>query len=132
MIDSGDTAWLLASIERLRHSRFDDTLDVSACHGVGGIIGCVLTGVFASTEVNPAGADGLLAGNPALLWTRTLSVLAAAGFVALAAAGILVLVRLVTPLRVESDAETTGIDLAEHDEQAYSKTWFVDPSATPS
>jgi len=120
------------AIEKLRPSRFDDTLDVFACHGVGGIIGCILTGVFATTDVNPAGADGLLAGNPTLLWAQCLSVLAAAVFVAAATAGILALVRLVTPLRVPDDAETSGIDLAEHAEHAYSKTWFIDPAANPS
>ena len=55
----------------------DDALDVFACHGVGGIVGSLLTGVFASTAVNPAGADGLLAGNPAQMWPQLTSVLAA-------------------------------------------------------
>ena len=47
-----------------KRSSLDDTLDVFACHGLGGITGAVLTGVFASKAVNPGGADGLLFGDP--------------------------------------------------------------------
>ena len=100
-------------------TRLDDTLDVFACHGVAGIMGAVLTGVFASKAVNPAGADGLLAGNPVLVWVQLVAVVATIAFVALASFGILYVLRAVMALRVTVDAEVSGIDLAEHGESAY-------------
>ncbi|MGB0716989.1 MAG: ammonium transporter, partial [Phycisphaerae bacterium] len=108
----------------LKRSALDDTLDVFACHGVSGVVGSILTGVFASTSINAAGADGLLFGNVNLLVVQIVSVLAAAAFSAAGTACVLLLVRRITPLRVASRAERVGIDLAEHDERAYSKTWF--------
>jgi Amt family ammonium transporter len=112
------------AISAIRRSRVDDALDVFACHGIGGAVGSILTGVFASSAVNPAGADGLLAGNPDLLLVQTVSVLAAAAFAAAGTAVALLITRVFTPLRVADAAERGGIDLAEHDERAYSRTWF--------
>ena len=100
-------------------SGVDDTLDVFACHGVAGIVGAVLTGVFATRAVNPNGADGLLAGNPSLVGIQLLAVAATMAFVAAASVALLALVRLLLPLRIAVDAEVQGIDLAEHGEEAY-------------
>lgn len=100
-------------------TRLDDTLDVLACHGVAGVVGAVLTGVFASKAVNPLGADGLLAGHAELLGVQVLAVLATVIFTALTSAGLLFGLRLLMPLRVPIVAEVEGIDLAEHGEEAY-------------
>jgi len=100
-------------------TRLDDTLDVLACHGVAGVVGAVLTGVFASKAVNPLGADGLLAGNAELLGVQVLAVLATVAFAAVASTVLLLGLRLVMPLRVPVVAEVEGIDLAEHGEEAY-------------
>jgi len=97
----------------------DDTLDVFACHGVAGIMGAVLTGVFASKDVNPIGADGLLRGNPTLVGIQLLAVVATVVFAGATSFGILSALKLVMPLRVRVDAEVQGIDLAEHGEEAY-------------
>jgi Amt family ammonium transporter len=97
----------------------DDTLDVFACHGMAGIMGAVLTGVFASREVNPLGADGLLRGNPSLVGIQLLAVAATVAFAGVASFGILSALKLVMPLRIPVDAEVQGIDLAEHGEEAY-------------
>ena len=97
----------------------DDALDVFACHGIAGISGALLTGVFASKVVNPAGADGLLHGNPHQLVVQALAVGAT---IVLAGAGtliILVLVRVVTPLRLSVASEIDGADISEHGEEAY-------------
>jgi Amt family ammonium transporter len=107
-----------ASLLRLR-SRVDDALDVFAVHGVGGAFGAIATGVFATTAVNPAGLDGLLAGNPGQLVTQLLGVGVTAGYSAVMTAAILALVNLVVPVRVESAAEEAGLDLAQHGEIAY-------------
>jgi ammonium transporter, Amt family len=97
----------------------DDTLDVFACHGMAGIVGAVLTGVFASKTVNPIGADGLLHGNPTLVGIQLLAVVATIAFTGTASFGILSALKLVMPLRIRVDAEVQGIDLAEHGEEAY-------------
>ena len=97
----------------------DDTLDVFACHGVAGITGAVLTGVFASKAVNPIGADGLLYGNPTLVGIQVLAVVATVAFAGTASFGILFALKRVMPLRIRVDAEVQGIDLAEHGEEAY-------------
>lgn len=100
-------------------SRVDDTLDVFACHGVAGIVGALLTGVFASKAVNANVADGLLAGNPSLLGVQFVAVAATILFVGAASVAILSALKLVMDLRVTSEAELVGIDLTEHGEEAY-------------
>lgn len=100
-------------------TRLDDTLDVFACHGVAGIMGAVLTGVFASKAVNPAGADGLLHGNADLLGVQLIAVVATIAFAGLASTGILYALQAIMRLRVSVDVEVQGIDIAEHGEEAY-------------
>ncbi|HEX8849989.1 MAG TPA: ammonium transporter [Gemmatimonadaceae bacterium] len=107
------------AIQLRNRTRIDDALDVFACHGVAGIIGALLTGVFALKSVNPAGADGLLAGNAHLLAVQALAVLCtivfAGGMTALVLRGL----ALVTSLRAAVPHELRGIDLSEHGEHAY-------------
>ncbi|WP_310570103.1 ammonium transporter [Gemmatimonas sp.] len=100
-------------------TRLDDTLDVFACHGVAGIAGALLTGIFASREVNPNGADGALLGNWSLIGVQLLAVVATIVFVALASGGLLLALRMVVPLRIPVDSEVAGIDVMEHGEEAY-------------
>ena len=100
-------------------SKVDDTLDVFACHGVAGIVGALLTGVFATKAVNPNGADGLLAGNAKLLGLQFVAVAATIAFAAVASFAILRALRLVMELRITVDAELAGIDVTEHGEEAY-------------
>src|SRR5215471_6978876 len=98
---------------------YDDSLDVFGVHGLGGTWGAIATGIFASKAVNPAGADGLVAGNARQLIPQLAGVLAAW---ALAGAGsfvILKAVSLVTNLRVAEEDEVNGLDLAMHGELAY-------------
>jgi Amt family ammonium transporter len=108
-----------AALQLLGRTRLDDRLDVFACHGVGGIVGALLTGVFATTSVNPAGADGLLYGNAKLLAVQLASVGATAGLAALGTAAILLTLRWVTDLRPTQLEEARGIDDIEHGEVAY-------------
>ena len=107
-----------ASLLRLR-SRVDDALDVFAVHGVGGAFGAVATGVFATTAVNAAGRDGLLAGQAGQLLIQLTGAAAVAVYSALMTAGILALVNLLVHIRVPDEAETAGLDLAQHGEVAY-------------
>ncbi len=107
------------AIQLRNRTRVDDALDVFACHGVAGIVGALLTGVFATKLVNPAGADGLLAGNPRQLGIQAIAVLATIVF----AGGVTFIVlrglALVSSLRASMPLELRGIDISEHGEHAY-------------
>jgi len=111
-----------AAIQVRNRTSVDDALDVFACHGVAGIVGALLTGVFATKTVNPAGADGLLAGNPALLGIQAIAVACTIGFVAPMTAVILRAMSAVAALRVELRDELCGVDVSEHGEHAYHDT----------
>jgi Amt family ammonium transporter len=108
-----------AAIQIRNRTRIDDALDVFACHGVAGIIGALLTGVFATKAVNPAGGDGLLAGNPSLVFVQALAVLTTMAVAAPLTAIILSRVALVARVRVALQDELTGVDVSEHGEHAY-------------
>ncbi len=99
----------------------DDALDVWAVHGVGGTIGAILTGVFASTLVNPAvNGGGLLeSGNPALLFHQIIAVAATWTFSGAMTFAILKVVDLAFGVRVKEADEIAGLDLALHREIAY-------------
>jgi len=98
---------------------YDDALDVFGVHGLGGTFGALATGVFATTRVNPAGADGLLAGNPGLLLRQLAGVVAAIVLSGVGTYAILKVVSLVATLRVSSEEEAQGLDLSIHGELAY-------------
>ena len=108
-----------AAIQLRARTGVDDALDVFACHGVAGIAGALLTGVFASKAVNPLGNDGLLLGNPGLLGVQALAVGATVVFAGVLSLGILGALRLVMPLRVPVSDEIAGIDMMEHGEEGY-------------
>lgn len=97
-------------------TRIDDALDVLACHGIGGIVGAVLTGVFAQTMINSAGANGLLAGNPSLVVTQVIGVLATVIYAFIATVVILKVLDAVMGLRVMREEEIIGLDLTQHGE----------------
>jgi Amt family ammonium transporter len=107
-----------ASQLRLR-SRVDDALDVFSVHGVGGAFGALATGVFATLAVNPAGVDGALSGNLAQLGVQALGVAVVGTYSAIATAGLLLVINLFVPIRVNGPAEEAGLDLAQHGEIAY-------------
>ena len=99
---------------------YDDSLDVVGIHGLGGIIGTICLGIFASKAVNPSGADGLLAGNAGFLGTQVVGVLVV-GVYAFVVSMILLKVigALMGGLRVSEEDEERGLDLGEHSETAY-------------
>ena len=99
---------------------YDDSLDVVGIHGVGGVIGILATGLFASKVVNPGGADGLFFGNPGLFGIQLLVVAVTTIFSIIGTFVILKLVDSMTGLRVSSEEEATGLDLSQHNERAYS------------
>ena len=100
-------------------TQLDDALDVFACHGVAGILGALLTGVFATKSVNAGGRDGLLAGNAHQLTVQILAVLATVLLAGIGTAILLSVVKAFGGLRISLADEIAGIDVAEHGEQAY-------------
>jgi Amt family ammonium transporter len=97
----------------------DDTVDVFACHGIGGTVGTILTAVFASTAINPAGADGLLYGGTALLYANVIGALAVISYTIAMTAGIFFAVGKIMPVRVSRQDEDAGLDVTQHGERAF-------------
>jgi len=97
----------------------DDTVDVFACHGVGGTIGTILTAVFATKTVNPAGADGLLYGGVTLFKANLIGAGAVIAFTMVMTFIILKLVGLFMPIRVTAEEEQSGLDATQHGEKAF-------------
>jgi Amt family ammonium transporter len=100
-----------------RLSRVDDTLDVFPCHGIGGIVGMLLTGVFASKAINPAGNDGLFYGNPAFFLTQLKAMVIVVAYSFTVSFGIFKLISSILPLRVSLEEEELGLDKTQHDEK---------------
>ncbi len=106
----------------------DDSLDVFAVHGVGATVGALLTGVFATTAVNPAGADGSLL----QVAKQALGVLVTLAYSGGVSFGLLKLVATVTPLRADEQDEWTGLDQSEAGERGYITTEFESAGGTAS
>ncbi len=120
----GMTAGVASNIvSNWRASRLavDDSLDVFACHGVGGIIGSLATGLFASVLVNPTGANGLLFGNTNLFFAQFVGVLVVGTYSFVGTYVLLKAINIISPLRVSPEEEAEGLDLAEHGEEAYTQ-----------
>ncbi len=96
---------------------YDDALDVVGVHGIGGTWGALATGLFAKATVN--GVDGLFYGNAWQFAVQAISCVATWAFVYVMSVVLLLVVRALVGLRVDEDAEYTGLDLTEHNERAY-------------
>ena len=99
--------------------RWDDALDVWGVHGVGGALGIVLLGLFASTAFNPAGTDGLFYGNGMFLVKQLVAATISSIWAFAFTYGMLWLIDRVTPVKVDEAAEARGLDDALHGETAY-------------
>ncbi len=108
-----------AMLFRMKRS-IDESLDVWACHGIGGAWGAIATGIFATTMVNQAGANGLLYGNNELLTTQIIAV-AVTWVYAFAVTFVLAkAIDMTLGLRVGEEEEAVGLDVSQHAEKAYS------------
>jgi Amt family ammonium transporter len=99
---------------------YDDSLDVVGIHGLGGTWGALATGLFASTKINPDGANGLFFGNPGQLWIQFLSVMATMVFAFVMTLIILKAIDKVMGLRITEEEEMKGMDVSLHNENGYS------------
>ena len=93
---------------------YDDSLDVFGVHGIGGIVGALLTGVFAVEAIG--GTPGLLEGNPGQVWTQFVGILATIVWSGVASFVILKIVQVIVGLRVEQESEIEGLDINLHGE----------------
>jgi ammonium transporter, Amt family len=107
-------------------SRLDDSLDVFACHGAGGMWGTLATGLFATVAVNSAGVNGLFYGNPHQALVELVGIAVVASFAFVGSYVLLRVINFFTPLRAGPTEEDQGMDLAEFGEAAY------DPSESPT
>jgi Amt family ammonium transporter len=98
---------------------WDDALDVWGVHGVGGTLGVILLGIFASSRVNAAGADGLLLGNASFFLKELVTVAGASIYAFAFTYLMLILINMITPVRVADADEELGLDEALHGEVAY-------------
>ena len=101
---------------------YDDALDAFGVHGIGGTWGAIATGIWATTDVNPTGANGLFYGDSHLFTAQLISIVVA---YALAIGGSYILfkiVSLITDVRADEAEELTGLDIVEHGERGYSRS----------
>ena len=101
---------------------YDDALDAFGVHGIGGTWGAIATGIWATTEVNPDGANGLFYGETHLFVAQLISIVVA---YALAIAGTYILFKIVssfTSIRADEAEELTGLDIVEHGERGYARS----------
>ncbi|MEI6582978.1 MAG: ammonium transporter [Chitinophagia bacterium] len=98
-------------------STLDDTLDVFPCHGVGGMVGMIMTGIFATKTVNSLGNDGLFYGNFSFLLTQLKALVVVVGYSFVMSLAIFKFIDLILPLRVSEEEEEMGLDYTQHAEK---------------
>jgi ammonium transporter, Amt family len=101
-------------------TRLDDALDVGAAHGLGGITGALLTGVFAQRAWGSP-SDGLLFGNASQIGIQFVAVLVAGGYSAIVTLGVVRGMEAFAPMRAAAEDEAIGLDVSEHGEEAYAR-----------
>lgn len=110
-------------------SRLDDSLDVFAAHGAGGMWGTLATGLFASTLVNSGGPNGLFFGNPHQALVQLLGIAVVASFSLVGSYVLLRVINVITPFRAAPEEERKGLDLVDFGEAAYEPGWGAAPSS---
>ena len=105
------------AVSKFPKGKIDDALDVFACHGVGGMVGIVLTGVFASKAINPAVTDqGLIFGETTLFFHQIIALVGVSIFAFSMSYFLFYIVNKITPLRVSEGKEELGLDISQHGE----------------
>ena len=99
--------------------KYDDSLDVVGIHGIGGTWGALATGLFATTMVNPDGANGLFYGNPGQVWIQVVSIFATWVYCFGVSWVLYKAVDIIMGLRLDKDEETRGLDVSQHSETGY-------------
>ena len=117
-IAAGGTCYLAVQLKN--KMKWDDALDVWGVHGVGGVLGTILLGIFALNTINPAvTTNGLWFGQTSFFFKQLITVVAASAYAFIFTYIMLALINLITPVRVSGDEEKAGLDVALHGEKAY-------------
>jgi Amt family ammonium transporter len=105
-------------VSKFPKGKIDDALDVFACHGVGGMVGMLLTGVFASKAINPIVGDnqGLIFGDTTLFLIQLKALVLVSIFAFTVSYALFFIVNKITPLRVTEEKEELGLDISQHGE----------------
>ncbi len=106
-------------------SKLDDTLDVFPCHGIGGMVGMLMTGIFATKAVNAAGNNGLAYGNAAFFLTQVKALVIVVAYSFIMSYAIFKFINFILPLRVSSEEEEEGLDASQHNEKYLQGTLLV-------
>jgi Amt family ammonium transporter len=106
-------------------SSLDDTLDVFPCHGIGGMVGMLMTGVFASKAIYAAGSDGWAYGNFTFFLTQLKAMALAVGYSFVVSFVIFKFINFIVPLRVSDKEEEEGLDASQHDEKYMQGTLLI-------
>ena len=115
----------LAVYIKQKNTKLDDTLDVFPCHGIGGMVGMLMTGVFATKAVNSGGNDGLFYGNVAFFLTQAKAMAIAVLYSFGVSFIIFKFINFVLPLRVSSEDEEIGLDASQHNEKYLQGTLLI-------
>ncbi len=107
------------AVELKNKLQWDDALDVWGVHGVGGITGVILLAFLGTTSINPSGADGLIHGGTHFFLVEVGAVIFASVYAFIISYGLLLIIDKITPVRVNSDEQSTGLDETLHGENAY-------------
>lgn len=128
----GAVAALISNVAVYYKSKsiLDDTLDVFPCHGLGGMVGMVMTGIFATTNVNPGGNNGLFYGNPAFFITQLQGLAIVVAYSFTVSYGIFKFINWVMPMRVSREDEELGLDASQHNEKYLQGTLLVRNNGT--
>jgi Amt family ammonium transporter len=106
-------------------SILDDALDVFPCHGIGGMVGMIMTGIFATKTVNIGGNDGLFYGNPSFFFTQIKGLTIVIAYSFLVSYAIFKFINWVMPMRVSLEEEEVGLDASQHNEKYLQGTLLV-------
>lgn len=115
----------VAVIIKQKSTKLDDTLDVFPCHGIGGMVGMLMTGIFATKAVNAAGNDGLFLGNTAFFLTQVKAMAIAVAYSFGVSFVIFKFINYILPLRVSSEDEEIGLDASQHNEKYLQGTLLI-------
>jgi Amt family ammonium transporter len=130
----GAVAALISNVAVFYKSKsvLDDTLDVFPCHGIGGMVGMIMTGIFATTNVNSGGNNGLFYGNPAFLFTQLKGLAIVVAYSFSVSYAIFKFINWVMPMRVSKADEEVGLDASQHNEKYLQGTLLVKNNGTQS
>jgi len=115
----------VAVLIKQKSTKLDDTLDVFPCHGIGGMVGMLMTGVFATKAVNSAGNDGLFLGNVSFFLIQAKAMAIAVGYSFGVSFLIFKFINFILPLRVSSEEEEIGLDATQHNEKYMQGTLLI-------